>query len=139
MCRYRKLFFRIVLFTIIQLTGHILFTCCFTWGLKHGQPGGTGMFIVSPGSVVDPASIELAYEDGYLRKASLSIANIAPDGMIYSDSYSKFYFVEDKERDEVYVSTDGFYYDLIPRNEKDNVTAKAYRWMVAWLRPQEKL
>ena len=63
MCRYRKLFFRIVLFTIIQLTGHILFTCCFTWGLKHGQPGGTGMFIVAPGSVIDPDSIELAYED----------------------------------------------------------------------------
>ena len=63
MCRYRILLSRIVLFTIIQLTGHILFTCCFTWGLKHGQPGGTGMFIVSPGSVVDPDSIELEYED----------------------------------------------------------------------------
>ncbi len=97
------------------------------------------MFIVAPGSVIDPDSIELEYEDGYLRKASLSIANIAPDGMIYSDSYSKFYFVEDKERDEVYVSTDGFYYDLIPLNEKDNVTTRAYRWMVAWLGPQEKL
>ena len=83
--------------------------------------------------------IELEYEDGYLRRASLSIANIAPDGMIYSNSYSKLYFVEDKERDEVYVSTDGFHYDLIPLNEKDNVTAKAYRWMLAWLRPQEKL
>lgn len=63
MCRYRILFSRIVLFTIIQLTGHILFTCCFTWGLKHGQPGGTGMFIVAPGSVIDPDSIELDYED----------------------------------------------------------------------------
>ncbi len=46
----------------------------------------------------------------------------------------EYYFVEDKERDEVYVSTDGFHYDLIPLNEKENVTAMAYRWMFAWLR-----
>ncbi len=98
MCRYRILLSRIVLFTIIQLTGHILFTCFFTWGLKHGQPGGTGMFVVAPGSVIDPDSIELEYDDEYLRRASLSIANINSDGMINANSYSKLYFVEDKER-----------------------------------------
>ncbi len=95
------------------------------------------MLIVSPGSIVDPDSIEMEYEDGYLRRASLSIADIAPNGMIYSNSYSKLYFVEDKERDEVYVSTDGFHYEPIPLNEKDNVTTRAYHWMVAWIDPQE--
>ena len=90
------------------------------------------MFIVAPGSVIDPDSIDLEYDDEYLRRASLSIANINSDGMINANSYSKLYFVEDKERDEVYFSTDGFYYEPIPLNEKDNVTTKAYRWMVAF-------
>ena len=97
------------------------------------------MFIVAPGSVIDPDSIELAYDDEYLRRSSLSIANMNPGGMINSKSYSKLYFVEDKERDEVYFSTDGFHYEPIPLNEKDNVTTRAYRWMVACLGPQDKL
>ena len=70
MCRYRKLLSRIVLFTVLLLAGHTLLTCCINWKLNHGQPGGTGMFIVSPGSVIDPDSIELAYDDEYLRRSS---------------------------------------------------------------------
>ena len=63
MCRYRILLSRIVMVTVLLLAGHTLLTCCINWKLNHGQPGGTGMFIVSPGSVIDPDSIELAYED----------------------------------------------------------------------------
>ncbi len=138
MCRYRILLSRIVLFTVLLLAGHIFLTC-FVWKLEHGRTGGTEMFIVAPGSVIDPDSIELDYDGEYLRRSSLSIANTNPGGMINSKSYSKLYFVEDKERDEVYFSTDGFHYEPIPLNEKDNVTTRAYRWIVACLGPQEKL
>ena len=63
MRRYLMLLSRIVLFTVLLLAGHTLLTCCINWKLEHGRTGGTGMFIVAPGSVIDPDSIELAYED----------------------------------------------------------------------------
>ena len=62
MRRYLMLLSRIVLFTVLLLAGHIFLTC-FVWKLEHGRTGSTGMFIVAPGSVIDPDSIELAYED----------------------------------------------------------------------------
>ena len=81
MRRYRILCSRIIWFMVLFWIENIFLTC-FVLKLEHGRTGGTGMLIVAPGTVVDPYSIELDYDGEYLRRASLSIANMNPNGMI---------------------------------------------------------
>ena len=138
MSRWYKIFARISFLTVVLIVMRIIGACAI-WRPADDRSSTTGMFVIIKDVLIDPDSIAVDYDGEYLRRTSLSIANMNPGGMINSKSYSKLYFVEDKERDEVYFSTDGFHYEPVPFNEEDNVTTRAYRWMVAWFGPQENL
>lgn len=85
------------------------------------------MFVVAKDVLIDPDSITVDYEDENIRCTSLCIFNGNSPNMV------RMHFLEDKEMADAYYSHDGVHYEQVRFENSEDMTNRAYRWMLSWI------
>ena len=126
MDRYYEVFARIASLTVVLIVASIVCACV----IRHpadDRAADTGMFVVAKDVLIDPDSITVDYEDENIRRTSLCIFNANSKNMM------RMHFLEDKEMADAYYSHDGVHYEQVRFENSEDMTNRAYRWMLSWL------
>ena len=126
MSRYYKLFGRISFLTVVLIVVRIIGACAI-WHPTDDRLPTTGMFVVAKDALIDPDSIAVDYEDENMRRTSLCIFNNNSTKVV------RMHFLEDKETADVYYSHDGAHYESVRFENSEDMTNRAYHWMLSWL------
>ena len=126
MDRYCKLFARITFLTVVLIVVRIVCACAIRHPVDE-RAANTGMFVVAKDVLIDPDSIAVDYEDENIRRTSLCIFNANSPNMV------RMHFLEDKEMADAYYSHDGVHYEQVRFENSEDMTNRAYHWMLSWL------
>ena len=126
MNRYYKLFARISFLTVVLIVTSLVCACAIRYPADDRSPT-TGMFVVAKDILIDPDSIAVDYEDENMRRTSLCIFNGNSTKMV------RLHFLEDKEMADAYYSHDGVHYEQVRFENSEDMTNRAYHWMLSWL------
>lgn len=130
MRRCYKLCVQIAFLTAVIIVTSIVCACAI-WHPADDRAATTGMFVIAQDVLIDPDSIMVDYEDKNIRRTSLCICSANAQKMI--KSYARMHFLEHKELADVYYSRDGVHYEQIQFENSDDITNRAYHWMLSWL------
>ena len=126
MSRWYKIFARISFLTVVLIVVRIIGACAI-WRPADDRSSTTGMFVVAKDALIDPDSIAVDYEDENMRRTSLCIFNDNSTKMV------RMHFLEDKETADAYYSHDGVHYEEVRSENGEDMTNRAYHWMLSWL------
>ena len=126
MSRWYKIFARISFLTVVLIVVRIIGACAI-WRPADDRSSTTGMFVVAKDALIDPDSIAVDYEDENMRRTSLCIFNDNSTKMV------RMHFLEDKETADVYYSHDEAHYESVRFENSEDMTNRAYHWMLSWL------
>ncbi len=126
MSRWYKIFARISFLTVVLIVTSLVCACAIRYPADDRSPT-TGMFVVAKDILIDPDSIAVDYEDENMRRTSLCIFNGNSTKMV------RLHFLEDKEMADAYYSHDGVHYEQVRFENSEDMTNRAYHWMLSWL------